>query len=146
MSDVYPALAVNPFEDDAIEEPRAVGYSVAGLNDEPLNTLVAKFKRLTKGSLPRAPNDADKAQLVVSPDAGYGKSHLLGRLFQRLGAQATLVYVRPFQDPERAWSSILLTAVQELERPSQLSPPVSWCTSLPFHGQWWREGLPNSKE
>src|SRR5262249_23900577 len=55
----------------------------------------------------------------VSPDAGYGKSHLLGRLFQRLGAEATLVYVRPFQDPDGAWSSILLTTVQELERPSQ---------------------------
>jgi hypothetical protein len=119
MSDVYPALAVNPFEDDAIEEPRAVHYSVPGLNDEPLNKLVAKFKGLTIGSLPRGPITADKAQLVVSHAAGYGKSHLLGRLFQRLGAQATLVYVRPFQDPERAWSSILLTTVQELERPSQ---------------------------
>jgi hypothetical protein len=119
MSDVYPALAVNPFEDDAIREPRAVHYSVTGLNDEPLNRLVVKFERLTTGSLPRAPITADTAQLVVSPDAGYGKSHLLGRLFQRLGAQATLVYVRPFQDPERAWSSILLTTIQELERSSQ---------------------------
>src|SRR5262245_4793194 len=109
MSSVYPTLAVNPFEDDAIREPRAVHYSVAGLNDEPLDRLVTKFDQLTIGSLPRAPITADKAQLVVSPDAGYGKSHLLGRLFQRLRAQATLVYVRPFQDPERVWSSILLT-------------------------------------
>ena len=70
MSDVYPALAVNPFEDDAIEEPRAVRYSVAGLNDEPLNKLVAEFEGLTIGSLPRGPITADKAQLVVSPDAG----------------------------------------------------------------------------
>src|SRR5262245_50773909 len=121
MSDEYPALAVNPFEDNAIREPRAVRYSVAGLNDEPLNRLVAKFKRLTVGGLPRVPITADTAQLVVSPDAGYGKSHLLGRLFQKLGAQAIQIYVRPFQNPERAWSSILLTTVQELERPSQYS-------------------------
>jgi hypothetical protein len=119
MSEAYPALAVNPFEDDAIREPRAVHYSVAGLNDRPLNRLVAKFQQLTKNSLPRRPVTADKAQLIVSPNPGYGKSHLLGRLFQRLGAQATLVYVGPFQDPERAWSSILLTTVQELERSSE---------------------------
>jgi hypothetical protein len=60
-----------------------------------------------------------KAQLVISPDAGFGKSHLLGRLFQSLGERATLIYLRPFQDPDRVWSSILLATVQELDRPDQ---------------------------
>jgi hypothetical protein len=44
---------------------------------------------------------------------------LLGRLFQSLGERATLIYLRPFQDPERIWSSILLATVQELGRPDK---------------------------
>jgi hypothetical protein len=119
MSDAYAALKVNPFEDNVIGQPRAVGYSVASLNDKPLNRLLAKFEELTVGVLPRPPVNAGKAQLVISPDAGYGKSHLLGRLFQKLGERATQIYLRPFQDPQRAWSSILLTTVQELELRSQ---------------------------
>ncbi len=112
-------LIVNPFEDDAVREPRAVGYSVAGLNDKPLERLLDKFERLVSGELPRLPVSANHAQLVMSPDAGYGKSHLLGRLFQKLRDRATLIYLRPFQDPQRAWSSILRTTVQELELPSE---------------------------
>ncbi|MGH6839905.1 MAG: hypothetical protein ACREDT_14120 [Methylocella sp.] len=119
MIDVYAALKVNPFEDDAVTEPRAVTFSVEGLNDKPLVELLAEFDKLTAGKLPRQQIAAAKAQLVVSPDAGYGKSHLLGRLFQKLGERATQIYLRPFQDPQRPWNSILLTTVQELERPSQ---------------------------
>ncbi len=55
--------------------------------------------------------------MVISPDRGYGKSHLLGRLFTELGSSATKVYLRPFQDPFKAWHSILLLTVQELDRP-----------------------------
>jgi hypothetical protein len=118
MSDVHP-LQVNPFEADVIAEPRAVSYSVPGLNDEPLHKLLARFESLTQVPLPRPPIRAGKAQLVVSPDAGYGKSHLLGRLFQKLGERATQIYLRPFESAERAWSSILLGTVQELERPGE---------------------------
>jgi hypothetical protein len=53
----------------------------------------------------------------MSPARGYGKSHLLGRLFAELGRRATKVYLRPFQDPYKAWHSILLLTVQELSRP-----------------------------
>jgi hypothetical protein len=68
--------------------------------------------------LPRSrPVRTKKAQLVVSPDRGYGKSHLLGRLFTALGRRATKVYLRPFQDPYKPWHSILLLTVQELNRP-----------------------------
>jgi hypothetical protein len=47
---------------------------------------------------------------------------LLGRLFQALGRRATQIYLLPFQAPERAWQSILLTTIQELDRPSQHEP------------------------
>ncbi len=119
MSSVFASLPVNPFEADVIREPREVTYSVPGLNDSPLNHLIAEFGRLTVGELPRNPIPSPKAQLVVSPEAGYGKSHLLGRLFQAVGPRATQIYLLPFQAPERAWQSILLATVQELDRPSQ---------------------------
>jgi hypothetical protein len=109
---------VNPFEDDVVREPREVSFSVKGLNEASLDALVRKFSVLDAGEPPRSPpTQAAKAQLVVSPDRGYGKSHLLGRLFKKLGRRATKVYLRPFQDPYKAWHSILLLTIQELERP-----------------------------
>jgi hypothetical protein len=121
MSSVFASLPVNPFEADVIREPREVTFSVQGLNDGALNYLIAEFGCLTAGELPRSPIQLRKAQLVVS-QPGYGKSHLLGRLFQAAGPRATRIYLLPFQAPERAWQSILLAAVQELDRPSQHEP------------------------
>jgi hypothetical protein len=118
MTNAFASIQVNPFEDDVVREPREVSFSVSGLNDAPLNTLVGKFEALVAGELPRPAMPA-KAQLVVSPDRGYGKSHLLGRLFAKLGRRATKVYLRPFQDPYKAWHSILLLILQELERPDE---------------------------
>ena len=114
----YANMRVNPFEDDVVREPREVSFSVADLNDAPLNHLLNRFAALDSGELPRGrPAKADKAQLVISPDRGYGKSHLLGRLFTALGRRATKVYLRPFQAADRAWQSILLLTIQELDRP-----------------------------
>jgi hypothetical protein len=111
-------MQVNPFEDDVVREPRDVSFSVKGLNDAPLDRLLTEFASLDAGELPRSrPVRAKRAQLVVSPDRGYGKSHLLGRLFAALGRRATKVYLRPFQDPHKAWHSILLLTMQELNRP-----------------------------
>src|SRR6516225_8218473 len=109
---------MDPFEDTVVREPREVAFSVKGLNDAPLDRLLTEFASLDAGRLPRSrPVRAKKAQLVVSPDRGYGKSHLLGRLFAALGRRTTKVYLRPFQDPYKAWHSILLLTVQELNRP-----------------------------
>jgi hypothetical protein len=118
MTNPYADMQVNPFEDAIVREPRDVTFSVNGLNDAPLQRVLAKFAALDGGELPRSsPVKADRAQLVVSPDRGYGKSHLLGRLFTALGRKATKVYLRPFQDPAKAWQSILLLTLQELDRP-----------------------------
>jgi hypothetical protein len=123
MTRPFADIQVNPFEDDVVREPREVSFSVKGLNDAPLETLLAEFEHLDAGELPRGrPIKAKKAQLVISPDRGYGKSHLLGRLFARLGRRATKVYLRPFQDPYKAWHSILQLTIQELKRPEDDSP------------------------
>ncbi len=118
MTSSYANLKVNPFTDDVVREPREVSFSVKGLNEAPLDHLLRKFSALDGVDPPRSrPAQAAKAQLVISPDRGYGKSHLLGRLFLALGRRATKVYLRPFQDPYKAWHSILLLTVQELDRP-----------------------------
>jgi hypothetical protein len=118
MSTSTDSIAVNPFEDTIVREPRDVSFSVKGLNEKPLNALLQEFSRLETSS-PHRPIKAPRPQLVVSPDTGYGKSHLLGRLFSELRSRAIRVYVRPFQDPQKAWQSILLMTVQELERPAE---------------------------
>ncbi|MEN3286196.1 MAG: hypothetical protein V7634_496, partial [Bradyrhizobium sp.] len=118
MTNPYASAQMNPFEDNVVREPREVSFSVSGLNDAPLQKLLTKFAALDRGELPRTrPMMPDRAQVVVSPDRGYGKSHLLGRLFTALGRKATKVYLRPFQDPYKAWQSILLLTIQELDRP-----------------------------
>src|SRR5438874_647795 len=54
MSNVFAELEVNPFEDDVVTEPRRISFSVKGLNDKPLEHLIARFRGLTEGALPRA--------------------------------------------------------------------------------------------
>ncbi len=151
MTPSYANMQVNPFEDDVVREPREVSFSVKGLNDAPLNDLLSKLSILDAGALPRSrPAKASKAQLIISPDRGYGKSHLLGRLFMKLGRRATKVYLRPFQDPHKAWHSILLITIQELDRrddesasaPSQLTA-LAVGTLAHVVADFAEDGIPN---
>ena len=109
-------MEINPFEDVIVSEPRRIEKPVAGLNDKPLQTLVEQFAALTRRPFPRADKQPG-ARLVISPEPGYGKSHLIGRLFKELRGSATLVYLRPFTDTGSCWKSILLKMVQEMEFP-----------------------------
>jgi hypothetical protein len=119
----YASVGVNPFSDDSVREPRDVSFSVKGLNDGPLSELVKAFAALDRQPLPRRPIKGEKPQLVISPDRGYGKSHLLGRLFSALSRRATKVYLRPYEDPYKAWQSILLLTIQEMERTEDEASP-----------------------
>ncbi|MCP4115110.1 MAG: hypothetical protein GY737_06810 [Desulfobacteraceae bacterium] len=113
-------LIINPFENDIVSEPRQVEkQAVSSLNEKNLKLLLGKFKRLQTGAFPRKAK-LPHAQFVISPQAGYGKSHLIGRLFQIISGQATLVYVRPFENPATCWKSILLKTVQELKFPDDV--------------------------
>lgn len=115
-------LRTNPFDDNIVYEPRAAELAVAGLNDAPLRRLVEQFDALVTEPTPRRHAVHLKAQLVTSAEPGYGKSHLIGRLFQTLEGRATLVYLRPPQNPRAAWRTILLKLVQELDR--DFPPPL----------------------
>ena len=121
-----PELA-DPFADWVFREPRQPNTaSVGGLNDRALGKLLAQFRRLlgppmAKDST-RPRRLAEPAQLVVSPQPGYGKSHLIGRLFNALEGSATLIYVTPFQSASLCWQSVLLRTVQELTFPDRAEP------------------------
>ena len=117
-------LPANPFEDNVVFEPREAGPSVRGLNDGPLDLLLGQFARLEAEPPPRRHPLRLKAHLVTSAEPGYGKSHLVGRLFRALRDRATLVYLPPFQDPGSSWRSILLKTVQELHRPRDWRHPT----------------------
>ncbi|MFO1484942.1 MAG: DNA translocase FtsK [Verrucomicrobiaceae bacterium] len=107
----------NPFLDDITTDPRREAESVAGLNDRALDALVEAFETLVAQPLPRTQEHPVKAQLVLSVEPGYGKSHLIARLFKRLHKRGTLVYLRPFVSPEACWRSLLHRTVQELNYP-----------------------------
>jgi hypothetical protein len=109
-------MEINPFDNTIVSEPRRIEKPVVGLNDAPLSELVRRFEILARGAYPRAVR-LGSAQFVVSPAPGYGKSHLIGRLFKGLRGRATLVYLRPFANPSSCWKSILLRMTQEMEFP-----------------------------
>ena len=110
-------LPINPFDDNVVFEPREAEHPIEGLNDRPLLALLKQFERLESEPRPRRKPLRLKAQLVTSAEPGYGKSHLIGRLFKELGERTTQVYLRPFQDAGSSWRSILHKVVQELDRP-----------------------------
>jgi hypothetical protein len=110
-------LLLNPFAKRVVERPRGIDVTVPGLNAKILHELQKEFAALLQGSPPRARLRKDEVQLVMSADPGYGKSHLIGRLFEELKQSATRIYVRPFTDPSNAWSSTLSRLVLEMSLP-----------------------------
>lgn len=107
----------DPFGEDIVAEPLRIEPAVPGLNEAPLEELLGIFGTLTREPLPRRSSRAGHAVLVSSPQPGFGKSHLLGRLFHALAGRAFLVYIRPFEDPHTCWKSLLERTVRELEQP-----------------------------
>ena len=107
-------IQINPFEDDIVVNPREVQTSVVSLNEKSLQGLLGKFHLLLEPSLIKK-RYYTHAWLVTSASPGYGKSHLIGRLFQALDQKATLIYLRPFENTSTSWKSILLKTVQELD-------------------------------
>ena len=112
---------MNPFAEDIVYDPRKVSWSLPGLNDPVLQRIDEALKLLEDHDSAHAAGGAKSphALQVTSPRAGYGKSHLIGRLFEKFAGRATQVYVRPFEDPTTCWKSILMRLVQELQFPER---------------------------
>ncbi len=107
---------IDPFADSIVTEPRHIERSVPALNDAALQRLLAAFNRIARHPPPRLSPPA-AVELVTSVEPGYGKSHLVGRLFKRLDDEATLIYLRPFQDSATCWVSLLSKIIAELDSP-----------------------------
>jgi hypothetical protein len=108
-----PGLSINPFEKDVVHKPREATSSVTTLNEDVLSGIIAAFRAVeeNRASL------GNKAELILSASAGYGKSHLIGRLFKAVGHRATQIFITPFQTVSLCWQSILFHLVNELDYP-----------------------------
>jgi hypothetical protein len=99
MSSFFPSdNALNPFESAVVRDPKECGGSVSSLNRPAVERVMQRFRLLTSDNLPESMRKS-AAQLVLSPSPGYGKSHLIGRLYHQLGSAATIVHQTPFQAP-----------------------------------------------
>ncbi|MBS0660554.1 MAG: hypothetical protein JSR82_20225 [Verrucomicrobia bacterium] len=118
-------LPVNPFAHHIVAGPRERPPSVDSLNRDVFERVLAAFEPLAQA----LPGDRDQvaapATLVLSSAPGYGKSHLITRLFAALAGRATLVWVQPFQAPSLCWHSLLLQAVNELRQPEATNEAVT---------------------
>ena len=110
---------MNPFAEDIVYDPRKTPWSLPHLNDAALQRIEEALSQLGDFSAPssRAGVKSSHTLLITSPQAGYGKSHLIGRLFDTFAGRATQVYIRPFEDPATCWKSLLIRLVQELQFP-----------------------------
>jgi hypothetical protein len=124
MADTEP-LSIDPFADDIVNDPRRVDYSVPGLNESVAGVIASGVDALCAPKKPSLAVRSSKALVVISPRAGYGKSHLIGTVFKRLSGKATLVNIRPFQDAETKWKSVLDRVVQELTFADRFAEPAS---------------------
>ena len=108
-----PGLSINPFEKDVVHKPRECPSSVTTLNEDILSGLTAAFNAVNDDRT----SVGNKAELILSSAPGYGKSHLVGRLFKALDKKATQIFLTPFQTVTLCWQSILLHLVNELDYP-----------------------------
>src|SRR3984893_17993978 len=131
-----PGLSINPFEKDVVDKPRECPSSVTTLNEDILTGLIAAFGAVDKDRT----FVGNKAELILSPAPGYGKSHLIGRLFKALNHQATQIFLTPFQTVSLCWQSILLHLVNELDYPDS-SDETKWAVDEPRQLDALAEGV-----
>ncbi len=111
--------AINPFSDLIVKEPRRREPAAPGLNEKPLQAVFQQFEMLAEGPTPRPLRQVGTALLATSAQPGYGKSHLIGRIFRELHGRATLVYVLPFQSAVSAFQSLMTSVVQDMDFPDR---------------------------
>lgn len=119
------SIQVDPFYLRKVEEPRRIDPAVPGLNDSVLDAILKVFSTYEGANRERP--FRGKCLLVASPEPGFGKSHLIGRLFRSLKERATLVNIKPFQTEDFYWGKLLSRILGELRYPdssdSEFCPP-----------------------
>jgi hypothetical protein len=113
---------INPFREVIVSDARRPEPVVKGLNDLPMRKLRERMSPLLAGDPPRTLESAARALLVSSEEPGYGKSHLISRLFREMHGRASVVYVHPFQNTRTPFQSLMLALVRELHFPDREGP------------------------
>jgi hypothetical protein len=131
-----PGLSINPFEKDVVHKPRECPSSVATLNEDILSGLIAAFDAVNGNRT----SVGNKAELILSAAPGYGKSHLVGRLFKALNRKGTQIFLTPFQTVSLCWQSILLHLVNELDYPDS-TDETKWTVDEPRQLDALAEGV-----
>ncbi|HEY2123068.1 MAG TPA: hypothetical protein VGH07_05700 [Chthoniobacterales bacterium] len=131
-----PGLSINPFEKDVVHKPRECPSSVTTLNEDILSGLISAFSAVNEDRT----FVGNKAELILSVAPGYGKSHLIGRLFKALNQKATQIFLTPFQTVALCWQSILLHLVNELDYPDS-SDENKWAIDEPRQLDALAEGV-----
>jgi hypothetical protein len=119
-----PDNALNPFESTVVRDPKECGSSAQSLNKQIVDRVVQRFRSLTSDSLPKSLRGS-ATLLVLSPSPGFGKSHLIGRLYHQLGDAATIVTQTPFQAPSLVWQTVLNNTINELCSVDEAQPAAS---------------------
>ena len=103
--------AQNPFLDDVCTTPFDVveGRSVSALNRDVVQRVAEAVEDLA--AAPGKP-----LLLLTAPRAGYGKTHLLGRVAAAAGAQSVAMPLMFRSDVEVTWSGVSLEALETLRQ------------------------------
>src|SRR4051812_21317333 len=113
----------NPFANDRVNQATEFRpeWDVTSLNDYLTEELLGSINRL-KGQ--EKPDPQQKIRALLSP-AGYGKSHLFGRLAHRLQGEALFVFIPQIEDVLRPLPHFLWYLVESLfDSPSGGSSPL----------------------
>ncbi|MBB5031763.1 hypothetical protein [Prosthecobacter vanneervenii] len=118
------AEGLNPFAEDVCAGPYGVeeNRSVPGLNADILGQLTATIDERQK-SVGRA--GGQPLLLLTAPRAGYGKTHLLGRLAAAAHGQVVLVPLAFRLEDEIGISAVAVRGLESMARAEM--PRTDWC-------------------
>ena len=118
--------------------------TVESIHESTFSTIESQLKLFIKSQFRQAKT------ILLTGDAGSGKSHLLGSLKNKLNSEAYFVYIQPIEDYRYFWRHILqytvtsLMQIPEGETESQLQ---LWLKSLPvFNSPDWVDKLLGQKK
>lgn len=118
------AEGLNPFAEDVCAGPYGVeeNRSVPGLNADILSQLTATIDE-RQSSIGRA--GGQPLLLLTAPRAGYGKTHLLGRLAAAAHGQVVLVPLAFRLEDEIGISAVAVRGLESMARAEMLRPDWS---------------------
>lgn len=122
---------INPFDPTTFrpgnfwKETQDENQEVSSIHQEVLDSVEERLMLLMR--------DRKTRTLVLSGDAGSGKSYLLGRLKKQLNDKACFAYVGPWPDSQFIWRHVLRQTVDSLlETPQGQDDPqlIHWLKGL----------------